>query len=190
MPVGPLFYFYMIMKKVDANSYELIELKKRKLAELQRIKELDMLSRKRWKAFLRKEKNTCMKTRAKEYAKKLIDNATNAEKQLYNMLKNFGVKFKFQHPIYNKDKNGIINKFYIADFYLPDSNTIIEVDGGYHLSAHQKTLDSFRTNNIKYYHPGMKVLRIRNTEIANGIKAMKFIQGILSSEKPKKAAAV
>ena len=175
------------MRKVDTDNHGLIKLNRRK-KKLQR--ERERLIRKRWLAFLKMEKNTSMKTRAKEYAKKLIDNATNAEKQLYNMLKNFGVKFKFQHPIYNKDKNGIINKFYIADFYLPDSNTIIEVDGGYHLSAHQKTLDSFRTNNIKYYHPGMKVLRIRNTEIANGIKAMKFIQGILSSEKPKKAAAV
>lgn len=154
------------------------ELRKKKLAR----KRQNATKNKKKREQLKIKNNSTIRAVAKQYADKLVKNATSAEKQLYRILKSVGIDFKFQHPIYNKDKNGNIKQFYIADFYLPKSNTIVEVDGGYHFSEEQQKKDASRTWNIKNAHKGIKILRINNGTVLNGIKIMKFLRGIQDRE--------
>jgi very-short-patch-repair endonuclease len=64
--------------------------------------------------------------------KYLRENMTEAELVLWSVLKDkklCGRKFRRQHSI----------GFYIADFYCPSENLIIELDGRYHYRAPLKT---------------------------------------------------
>jgi very-short-patch-repair endonuclease len=89
-------------------------------------------------------------------ARKLRDNATEAEEKLWLAVKNNqieGFKFRRQHPL----------SFYIADFYCHALKLVIEIDGGYHLTEEQQLLDEERTKNIEFQ--GLKVIRFTNEEV-------------------------
>ncbi|RTY71602.1 DUF559 domain-containing protein [Flavobacterium sp. LS1P28] len=89
-------------------------------------------------------------------AKKLRDNATEAEEKLWLAVKNYqieGFKFRRQHPL----------SFYVADFYCHALKLVIEIDGGYHLTEEQQLLDEERTKHIEFQ--GLKVIRFTNEEV-------------------------
>ena len=89
-------------------------------------------------------------------AKKLRDNATEAEEKLWLAVKNNqieGYKFRRQHPL----------SIYIADFYCHALKLVIEIDGAYHLTEEQQLLDEERTKNIEFQ--GLKVIRFTNEEV-------------------------
>ncbi|WP_233590891.1 endonuclease domain-containing protein [Flavobacterium sp. GSP27] len=89
-------------------------------------------------------------------AKKLRDNATEAEEKLWLAVKNNqieGFKFRRQHPL----------SFYVADFYCHALKLVIEIDGGYHLTEEQQLLDEERTKHIEFQ--GLKVIRFTNEEV-------------------------
>jgi very-short-patch-repair endonuclease len=88
-------------------------------------------------------------------ARKLRDNMTKAEQQLWDYLKSkpFGFKFRRQHPIGN----------FILDFYCHKLRISIEVDGGYHLTTEQKTKDAERTKYVASL--GITEYRFTNEEI-------------------------
>ena len=67
----------------------------------------------------------------------LIKKATSQEKRLKAYLQLFKVKYEFQKII--PRSNGSI---YIVDFYIPEKNIIIEVDGGYHYDGKQIKKDN------------------------------------------------
>jgi very-short-patch-repair endonuclease len=91
---------------------------------------------------------------AKENRKK----ATEAEKKLWNEIRNRKLEYKFrrQHPIDN----------YIADFICLEQKLIIEVDGGYHTQT--KEYDDARTAVLNEL--GYRVIRFTNEEVINDIK--------------------
>jgi very-short-patch-repair endonuclease len=90
---------------------------------------------------------------------KLYTNPTTAEKRILDILKyNPKSHIEFQEII--KIKKGLS---YIADFLDTDTNTIIEIDGGYHSTGKQRKLDEERT---KYLNKkGYKVVRTTNKKI-------------------------
>ncbi len=112
---------------------------------------------------------------AKAYVKQLRFNATPAERKFCRVLAKNGFQFVFQRlfrlrPIkqYCKHKKVKIiqnDRFYIADFYLPEYAIVIEIDGKIHNGQFNKdlnrTLDLIQ--NRKMVH---NVLRFSNTEIA------------------------
>lgn len=94
-------------------------------------------------------------------AKILQENQTKAECILWEKLKNNqleGIKFRRQHPI----------SLYIADFYCHKYQLIIEIDGGYHLSAEQKIKDEERTKMLEFND--LQVIRFTNEEIETNIE--------------------
>ncbi len=103
----------------------------------------------------------------KGYAKRMRENPTDAESYLWNQLKGkaLGVGFKRQCVILD----------FIADFYCPEREIIIEVDGYYHNYAEQITLDEARTKRLEA--KGYRILRFTNEqvmfEIENVIKIIK-----------------
>ena len=71
-----------------------------------------------------------------EYYKHILEvNATYAERLLKAFLTG-KIDFEFQKIIYTDNKH-----FFIADFYIPSKNLIIELDGEYHDDAKQKEKD-------------------------------------------------
>ena len=72
-----------------------------------------------------------------EYYKHILEiNATYAERVLYSFLTG-KIDFEFQKIIYTDNKK----HFFIADFYIPSKNLIIELDGEYHDDAKQQNKD-------------------------------------------------
>lgn len=72
---------------------------------------------------------------AEHYKHILEVNATYAERLLKTFLTG-KIDFEFQKIIYTDNKH-----FFIADFYIPSKNLIIELDGEYHDNAKQQNRD-------------------------------------------------
>ena len=85
-----------------------------------------------------------------------ISYISKPEKEMSQILNYLNIVYKQQHFINE------IEHFYPVDFYLPDYNTVIEVDG-------------------KYWHnypAGLEIDKIRNSElIAKGYKVFRFWEG-------------
>lgn len=103
----------------------------------------------------------------KEKRKKLRNNSTEAEILLWLELKQSklsGRKFRRQHSIGD----------YIVDFYCPNENLAIELDGEVHFEEDQIEYDRIRD---KYLNSlGIEVLRFENQEVLLNIdKVLKEI---------------
>ena len=95
---------------------------------------------------------------AEHYKHILEVNATYAERVLYSFLTR-KIDFEFQKIIYTDNKK----HFFIADFYIPSKNLIIELDGEYHDNIKQQDKDIWRTRILKSL--GYKVIRFKNKQI-------------------------
>ena len=94
-----------------------------------------------------------------EKAKVLRKNMTDAEKVLWERLKNkqvLNLRFRRQHPI----------DIFIADFYCHTVRLVIELDGKIHKT--QKEYDEGRTAEMEQFD--IQVIRFRNEEIENDIE--------------------
>lgn len=75
------------------------------------------------------------------------------------------IEYESQKIFYIYADDGWIIKYYIADFYIPEYNLIIEVDGKFHddYKQHDKT----RTKEIQEQYPGVEVLRYRWKDLSD-----------------------
>ncbi|MBP5526990.1 MAG: endonuclease domain-containing protein [Bacteroidales bacterium] len=91
----------------------------------------------------------------KDYAKENRKNMTEAERVLWNALRDklSGIRFRRQHPIGD----------YIVDFICLPKRLVIEVDGGYHSEPRQQDDDEVRTANLNNW--GYRVIRFSNEEV-------------------------
>jgi len=89
----------------------------------------------------------------KPWRRELRNNLTPAEAALWNLLKGKqleGKKFRRQHSIEN----------YIADFYCPEANLVIELDGAVHNNYAQADYDKER--DARLADLGITVIRFEN----------------------------
>jgi cyclase len=95
-----------------------------------------------------------------ERAKRLRKNMTEAEKLLWERLRNkqLGVRFKPQHPIGH----------FIADFYCHQAKLVVELDGEIHNK--QKQYDIGREGEMEEY--GIRVLRFKNHEVLEDLEGV------------------
>lgn len=91
----------------------------------------------------------------------LLQKSAVFEKVVLFFLKSNNIKAIPQYPTFYKDKK------YFLDIYLPEYKIGIEVDGDYHFTAEQHEKDESRTIVLKQM--GIKILRIKNKEVASGI---------------------
>ena len=94
-------------------------------------------------------------------ARELRKNMTDAERQLWNHLRNRqlgGLKFRRQHPIGK----------YVVDFVCFEKKIVIEVDGSQHLE--NRIYDAERTEWLE--KQGFKVIRVWNNDVLNEIEAV------------------
>ena len=111
-----------------------------------------------------------------EKARLLRNNMTEAEKMIWDKLKNkqvFNARFRRQHPI------GI----FIVDFYCHEFKLAIEIDGEIHLEKEVIDYDDGRTHDIEKL--GVRILRFTNDQVYNNIDiVLQEILHVLSSSNP------
>ena len=109
-----------------------------------------------------------------EYYKHLLEvNATYAEKLLKTFLTG-KIDFEFQKIIYTDNKH-----FFIADFYIPSQNLIIELDGEYHDDTKQQDKDIWRTKILQSF--GYRIIRFKNKQITES-KDLSWILNIIRNK--------
>jgi methylmalonyl-CoA mutase cobalamin-binding domain/chain len=97
------------------------------------------------------------------HARELRQNATDAEKLLWSLLRNRGVHdaiFRRQHPHAN----------YILDFYCLEARLAIELDGSQHNEDEQIKYDEERTKELA--EEGIRVIRFWNSDV---LKKTEFV---------------
>ena len=97
-----------------------------------------------------------MKRNNIERSRELRKNQTDAEKELWAILRNRqlnGVKFRRQFPVGR----------YILDFYCPDYSLGIEADGGQHYERKGRDRDDLRTQELNKL--GVEIIRFSDREI-------------------------
>ena len=117
--------------------------------------------------------------RIKKHARELRSAATEAEKELWEEIRNrklSGFKFLRQHPIIYKGDLTRLN-YFIADFYCSEKKVVIELDG----LIHETTIDydEFRDSELK--NLGINVLRIKNNELSDIKIVLRKIESFLNS---------
>lgn len=90
------------------------------------------------------------------YTVDLRNRATSAERRIDEMLQASDINYVFQKVIENPFS------FYIVDFFFPDTNTCLELDGKYHLKLTQFKKDKKRDAYLK--EQGYTVIRITNNK--------------------------
>ncbi len=110
-------------------------------------------------------------TTMRKLARELRKNMTPAEKVLWRALRNkklHGLKFYRQTAI---DR-------YIADFYCPSKNLVVEVDGGiHHHDRDQMERDEVRDEFMKKKR--LRILRVKNGEVFKDLDSvLKKIAGM------------
>ncbi|WP_242204464.1 DUF559 domain-containing protein [Aestuariivivens insulae] len=95
----------------------------------------------------------------KELQKENKKNSTEAERVLWECLRNKKLDHKFR-------RQHIIDEF-IADFVCLEKSLIIEIDGGYHNTIEQKEADELRTKILSEI--GFKVIRFTNQQVIGDI---------------------
>ncbi len=109
-----------------------------------------------------------------EKARFLRNNMTEAEKIVWNELKNrqvFKARFRRQHPI----------DIFIVDFYCHEFKLAIEIDGEIHLKKEVIDYDDGRTHDLEKH--GVRILRFTNDQVFNNID--KIIREILEAVSPQ-----
>lgn len=79
------------------------------------------------------------------------------EERMKDFLDEHCIDYEFQKIFYIYADDEWIIRYYIADFFLPESNIIIEVDGKFH--EDHKLHDKNRTKEIQENYPEVEVLR-------------------------------
>ena len=109
-------------------------------------------------------------------SRSLRRNATDAERRLWALLRDrqlFGARFRRQHPVGR----------YILDFYCPERELVVEVDGGQHYSGEEAARDLARTAYLEGL--GLRVLRFTNSEVLQEIDSVvTAIVEVLDSPSP------
>jgi very-short-patch-repair endonuclease len=98
----------------------------------------------------------------KERRQDLRKNMSEPERRMWRLLRNrqMGVKFRSQHGVGH----------YIADFYCPELNLVIEIDGNSHLSAEAQAYD--RERDAFMQSLGIKTLRFTNEDVLHNIEGV------------------
>jgi very-short-patch-repair endonuclease len=78
------------------------------------------------------------------------------EERMQVLLDLWGIVYESQNIFYIYADDGWIIRYYIADFYIPEKDIIIEVDGKFHNNQVQK--DKNRTKVIQEHYPEIEVL--------------------------------
>ena len=98
------------------------------------------------------------------------------EEKMQELLDENNVDYECQKIFYIYADDGWIIRYYIADFYVPDSHLIIEVDGKFH--DEHKFHDKERTRIIQENYPEVEVFRWRWNDFKDRYKVEELLEMI------------
>lgn len=101
-------------------------------------------------------------------AGEMIAFPSKLEERMQDFLDDLNIRYEFQKIFYIHADDGWIIRYYIADFYIPGKDIIIEVDGKFH--DKQRLHDKMRTKAICQEYPGVRVLRYTWNDISDETK--------------------
>ena len=99
------------------------------------------------------------------------------EERMKKFLDDNDIYYESQKIFYIYAEDGWIIRYYIADFFVPDRNIIIEVDGKFH--DDHKQHDKMRTREIQEQYPEVEVLRYRWKDLSDEEKMEDLLEKIL-----------
>lgn len=99
------------------------------------------------------------------------------EERMKVILDTYNVRYEQQKIFYIHAQDGWITRYYIADFFVPHRNLIIEVDGKFH--EHQKQHDRNRTKDIQKEYPMIDVVRFSWKDVGDRDKMECFMRTLL-----------
>lgn len=111
---------------------------------------------------------------AESRAAEMQDFPSPLEERMKRYLDVYGVSYEFQKIFYIRADDGWINRYYIADFFIPERNIIIEMDGKFH--DKQKQHDKNRTKEIQEYYPEIQVLRYKWEDLSDFDKMSRLVR--------------
>ncbi|ALF54946.1 endonuclease [Nostoc piscinale CENA21] len=113
-------------------------------------------------------------TKLVERAKELRKNMTPAEKKLWcDYLRAFQFRVLRQRPIHH----------FIVDFYCPNLQVVIEIDGDSHFTDEGQDYDRERTRILEGYC--LKIIRFTNSQVLNHFESVcEQIQGLIPPSPP------
>lgn len=109
--------------------------------------------------------NREMIAQAEYRAGEMIAFPSKLEERMMSFLDDLGICYEFQKIFYIYADDGWIIRYYIADFFVPQANIIIEVDGKFH--DEHKQHDKMRTKEIQEQYPDVEVLRYRWKDLSD-----------------------
>lgn len=126
-------------------------------------------------------KNYTIGQLARKVSRELRINPTEAEKKLWNALKNrqfLNLKFLRQHPIFYQSDNQ--KNFFIIDFYCHEIKMAIELAG--HIHVKRMDYDQIRTEILDFKN--VTVIRFKNEEIIKDlVTVLKKLKMVITERK-------
>lgn len=110
---------------------------------------------------------------AKECARQMQMSPSSLEEKMMEFLDIRKLYYVFQKIFYIKD-DGIISRFFVADFYFPDRKIILETDGRFHHKRVKQ--DTKRTELITEHYPEIKVIRWTWKDFDDDIKKRQLLE--------------
>ena len=109
-------------------------------------------------------------------AREMKYNPSPLEERMIGFLREHWINYESQKIFYIYSDDGWINRYYIADFFIPDKNIIIEVDGRFH--DEHKLHDKMRTMRIQECYPNVEVLRYKWKDLDDSYKMRELLYRI------------
>lgn len=113
----------------------------------------------------KEENNKRIKDSAEIHAWEMKNKPSFLEKMMMGFLDRNHIMYEFQKIFYIAGKNKYITQYFIADFYVPQRRTIVEVDGKFH--KEQTKQDQIRTQLIKKHYKRTFVVRVTYNDFKN-----------------------
>jgi very-short-patch-repair endonuclease len=95
------------------------------------------------------------------------------EEKMQNLLDENNIEYESQKIFYIYADDGWIIRYYIADFFVPNANLIIEVDGKFH--DEHKLHDKERTKIIQENYPEVEIYRWRGKDFKDKYKVEELL---------------
>lgn len=169
---------YKVVKKefvlVDNEDYEMFIKDKLSSVDINSIKSKTYIEDKSlgYKYYQRKKVNLKSIGDVIEGYKNQNENRNNiCEEKMKSILSDMGIDYEYQ-KVFCIDK-----KFYIADFYIPSNNVILEVDGASHDDMKGLIRDRERDN--AFARHGVLTVRFRTYEVVEIIKVKHVLSKLL-----------
>jgi len=124
--------------------------------------------------------NKSMLKCATDYAESMHNNPSFLEKKMISFLNQHGIPFRFQWILLMFSKDMQIERFYIADFFIPEANLLIEVNGKFH--RQQEIQDERRINDILGQYPGLAFFILENEDFSSE-KSMEHLLSVIQQRR-------